>query len=430
MTAHRRAPHIVFTPCGSLGDLHPSLAIGRALAARGARVTVVTHAEYRERVEQAGFAHRTMPPALTDVGDFTTIMERSMDGHRGSEFVMRSVVMPFLRGQHAAIAAAAVDADLLVGHSLTLTTATVAEARGLPWASVSLQPYTMFSSVDPPLVGDPVANALFALGPWARGPLLALARVATGHWFAEHAALRREAGLAHDPRHPLLEQSFSPHLHLAAFSSALMPPRADWPAVTVQTGFPWWDDGARPTPELAAWLDAGEPPVLFTLGSAAVHAAGDFWDAAVAACAALGRRALLLVGEDTPTARRTWPAHVRAVAYAAHAEVMPRAAVIVHQGGIGTTAQALRAGRPMLVVPFSHDQPDNARRCARLGVAAVLARHRVTAGALAAALQPLLADPAIAAAAAAVGAQVRDERGAEQAATHLLALLDGPRGAA
>ena len=87
----------------------------------------------------------------------------------------------------------------------------------------------------------------------------------------------------------------------------------------------------------------------------------------------------------------------------------------MHQGGVGTTAQALRAGRPMIVVPFAYDQPDNAARVTRLGVARTLRRARCTAKNLAGALAAVLANPRAAFLAAELGARVRAERGAATA---------------
>jgi UDP:flavonoid glycosyltransferase YjiC (YdhE family) len=85
--------------------------------------------------------------------------------------------------------------------------------------------------------------------------------------------------------------------------------------------------------------------------------------------------------------------------------------VVVHQGGVGTTAQALRAGRPMLVVPFGFDQPDNATRVTRLGVARTLARSRYTSARVARELSALLADPRSASLAAKIAPHLRAERG-------------------
>ena len=94
---------------------------------------------------------------------------------------------------------------------------------------------------------------------------------------------------------------------------------------------------------------------------------------------------------------------------------MPRASVIVHQGGIGTTGQALRAGQPMLIVPFGQDQPDNARRCVRLGVGRTLSPARFTVPHVVSELSELLNNPTYREQAAKVGQEVRGENGTKTA---------------
>jgi rhamnosyltransferase subunit B len=128
----------------------------------------------------------------------------------------------------------------------------------------------------------------------------------------------------------------------------------------------------------------------------------------------LGQRALLIVGSD-PRNRDGFPdplpERAMAVDYVPHADVFPRAAAIVHQGGIGTLAQALRAGNPQLVVPFGFDQPDNAARAVRLGVAEVLSPEHYTADTAVSVLQRLLGDPLMHRRAAEVAASVRADNG-------------------
>ena len=140
--------------------------------------------------------------------------------------------------------------------------------------------------------------------------------------------------------------------------------------------------------------------------------ADDFYQTSIEAAQALGRRALLLVGDDGNTLRaQRLPETIGVFDYAPHSAVMPRASVIVHQGGVGTTAQALRAGRPMMVVPFGQDQPDNARRCVELGVGRTIARKDYRPGSVTAELSKLLADPRHAMKAAEVSAIVKSEHG-------------------
>jgi rhamnosyltransferase subunit B len=120
---------------------------------------------------------------------------------------------------------------------------------------------------------------------------------------------------------------------------------------------------------------AGDAPVVFTLGSSAVMAAEQFYEESVKAVTKLGLRAVLLIGK-TEKAPEAESDSIYVTDYAPYSELLPRAAATVHQGGIGTTAQALRAGRPMLIVPWAHDQPDNAERCRRLGLARSVRRDR------------------------------------------------------
>jgi UDP:flavonoid glycosyltransferase YjiC (YdhE family) len=140
-----------------------------------------------------------------------------------------------------------------------------------------------------------------------------------------------------------------------------------------------------------------------------VFAAENFYHESARAALQLGRRALLLLGKNSPPP--DLPPSILAWDYLPYAAIFPRAAAVVHQGGVGTTAQALRAGRPMVVVPFAHDQFDNAARVARLGVSRTLARSRCTAKQIARALSALLGDARTAPLAVEIGARIRAERG-------------------
>jgi UDP:flavonoid glycosyltransferase YjiC (YdhE family) len=234
-------------------------------------------------------------------------------------------------------------------------------------------------------------------------------------WWKPIRELRRELGLAEGDS-PLFAGKYSPLLNLALFSRELQPPQPDWPAHTVQTGFMFYDEAAtsvRLPDDVQRFLSAGAPPIVFTLGSAAVHLARDFYVQAARAAALLGRRALLLLGKNPPPPNLS--SSVLAWDYLPYAQVFRHAAAIVHQGGVGTTGQALRAGKPMLVMPFAHDQFDNAARVTRLGVGRRLAREKFTAESAARELRALFDDPAIAQKAAATGARTSAERGVDAA---------------
>jgi UDP:flavonoid glycosyltransferase YjiC (YdhE family) len=156
--------------------------------------------------------------------------------------------------------------------------------------------------------------------------------------------------------------------------------------------------------------------VVFTLGSAVVHTAGAFYRESLEAVRRLGCRAVLLVGPDPDNhPPEPLPDNVLAVPYAPHGSLFPRAQVIIHQGGIGTTAQALRARRPMLVIPHAFDQPDNASRMVQLGVARTLSPTHYVAARVAAQLKAILEEPRYAQRALIVGRTVEAEQGNQRA---------------
>jgi rhamnosyltransferase subunit B len=241
--------------------------------------------------------------------------------------------------------------------------------------------------------------------------------------------LRARLGL---PRgeNPIFQGQHSPHLVLALFSKVLADPQPDWPPHTVVTGHVFNDSphGTALPPELREFLDEGPPPLVFTLGSSVVLAAGSFWDESIAAVRRMGSRAVFLVGPDrSRTIQSSLPSNCLAVDRAPHSLLFPRAAAIVHQCGAGTLAQGLRSGRPVLAVPFAHDQPDNAWRAARLGTARILAPPSYRAARVADELGMLIRDPSYAAAASRVSVVVKQEGGAPAACDALERVIPGAR---
>lgn len=406
---------IVFATFGSLGDLHPYVAIARELARRGHRPRIASFAEYREAVEAAGVEFAPMRPALSGFGDLAATMEKLVDPWRGLEFLVRGMIMPHLRDSYEDLAHASRDADLLVTHPLAFAGPLLAQKEGLTWVSTTLSPMTLLSAIDPPL---------FPMVPWLRWTrLLGVAnyrmvfripRALVRRWEAPLRAFRAELGLPPTNQLAQFEGQFSPRLHLALFSSVLASPQPDWPANTLVCGFPRYD-GAPLDPamqsELDAFLASDDPPIVFGLGSSAVIVAGEFWRAAIEVAQVLKRRAILLTGNPREHFGPV-PPTVKVFQYVPYSAVFPRAAAIVHSGGIGTLAQALAAGRPQLIVPVAFDQPDNARRTVALGIARSLPFRKATAAAMTRELDALLAAADGAARARAIGGDVAREDGA------------------
>ncbi len=388
---------IILNTFGSLGDLHPYLAIALELKRRGHQAVIATHGLYRDRVEAMLLEFAPVRPHFDEWGDLSGVLRDAMDARRGSDVVLQKLVLPYLRQSRDDLLVACRGADLVVDHVLTFTSPLVAEKLGLPRVSTTLQPFAMFSRHDPP-VAPAVAwlGRLRGLGPWPWRLLWALGRAVTRPWFREVDAMRSEMGLPPSDRHPML-QSHSDQLHLVLFSRELAPPQKDWPASAVQPGFPFHDRGVEGQGmplALEVFLRQGDAPLVFTLGSSAVFAAGDFYIVAAAAARAMNRRAVLLVGEQGLN-------DVPGVPAISHAPM----------------------GERILVVPFSHDQPDNAERCRQLGIARTLKRTQVSAAAFQRELTALLADDRAAARAREVAGRMEQEPGAAGAADAIEALL-------
>ena len=405
---------ILFTTFGSYGDVHPYMAVGIELRQRGHAVTIATSASYASKIASEGLAFHPVRPDLSL--DNSALLAYVMDTRHGSERVVRHIGA-VARESYDDTLPAARQADLIVTHPITFGSVLVAEKLGMPWVSSVLAPISFLSAWDPPVPAPvPWLIKVRALGPGFMRFLWQLAKFDTRRWVKPILALRRELALP-DRGHPLFEGSHSPGTVLALFSRYLAEPQPDWPPHTVVTGFPFFDrhhEQQALAPELERFLSAGPPPVVFTLGSSAVAAAGDFYRDSLKAAENLGVRAVFLTGTHPQGLPATLPASVIAIPYASHSEIFPRASAIVHQGGVGTTAQAMRSGRPMLVVPFAHDQFDNGERVCRLGAADMVYRARYNAASAEAALRRLLHRDA---AAAKLGELVRAEDGAATAAS-------------
>jgi rhamnosyltransferase subunit B len=411
---------ILITSWGSYGDVYPYVGLALALQERGHRPVVAMAEFYRALIEPLGFEFHPVGPAIDP--DDRALIARVMDPRRGSDVLLKDILMPSLRADYAALDAAARGVDLMVTHPITFAAPVIAQQRGLPWVSTVLAPMSFFSPTDIPVLPPaPFLAPLGRLGPWYGRVVARVARRSTQGWMKPVFDLRHELGLP-PGQHPLFEGQFSPALTLALFSRVLAAPQPDWPANVAVTGFVFYNGADGLPPELGAFLDAGPPPVVFTLGTSAVAAAGPFYEESVDAVRRLGIRAVLLTGgfeQNRP--RAVLPPGVLLVDRAPHQSLFPRAAAVVHQGGAGTLAQALRAGRPTLVVPHAHDQPDNAARVAKLGVARTLLPRSYRGRRVARELERLLSDTNVAARASEVAAIV----GAEGGATAAAVAIDG-----
>jgi rhamnosyltransferase subunit B len=417
---------IVITTIGSLGDLHPQIAIALELRKRGHQIVFVAQSGYQPKIEALGFEfHRLRPDgiAMEDPQE----MAKMMDLKTGTEYIIRQWLMPNLRDTYTDLMTSANDADLIISGEIVYPARLVAEKLGIPWITSLLQPAAFFSADDPSVLPlFPFASQLPKFGRTFNQALKQLLTTITKSWAEPIHQLRAELGLSSLSDNLLIDNKCSPYLVLALFSSVLAQPQPDWPKNTIATGFTFYD-GDRDLDEipqaLQVFLKTGEPPIVFTLGSAAVLTPGNFYQESIEAAKQLQHRAVLLIGENPPPANL--PPDIIAIDYVPYSQIFPHACAIVHQGGIGTTAQALRAGIPTLIVPYSHDQPDNAARVERLGTSRTISRQQYTGSRVAQELQTLLENPQYATKALEIGNIIQLEDGVKVACDAIVLLADG-----
>jgi UDP:flavonoid glycosyltransferase YjiC (YdhE family) len=363
-----------FASFGSLGDLHPVLALACEAKARGHEVVVGAATHHQPSVEAAGLEFGLVRPEISMAPE---LLEYFFDLRRGPSRLLRELVFANSRESFEDLWRLGGIADVLVVGECLYGAPMAAEKLGIPWANLILAPTSFLSATDPGVL--PQAKFLHRLRwfrSWFHRVVNALGRLQTGWWARPHYQLRRSLGLAAGGN-PVFDAKHSPRLTLAMFPEFFAGRQPDWPASTQTCGFPFYEQPREVPENLARFLENGDPPVVFTLGSIVAHFEPEFYHVAAQAAQELGLRAVLLTGNNTRIPRNL-PASILAVDYAPLAQILPRAAVVVHAGGIGTCAESLRAGIPSVVMPFSFDQPDNAERLRRLGVAEIADRFRVS----------------------------------------------------
>lgn len=418
---------IVLSTFGSYGDLNPYIAIGVALRSLGAEACIAAPQIYRQDVLRHGLEFAPLRPSV-DSAD-VELVGKVMNPWTGAEFMIRKLLMPALRQSYDDLFDACDRANLLLCHILTLAGPIVAEKRGVRWATAFLQPMVLFSAYDTPIIPPLTAlRYLRGLGPRFNRGLIRVLFAASAHWGRPVHELRSDLGLG-PGSNPLIEAYRSPFGNLALFPEVYAARQSDWPTDTEQCGFAFLDEdlgGARLSPEVDDFLGSGPPPLIFTLGSAAVRIARDFVARARASARHLNMRALIVAGQEMPgpsNPRRV--GDVLVVPSIPYFEVFPRGRAIVHSGGIGTTAHALRAGVPQVVVPFGHDQFDNAHRVARLQCGIDAGSWRISVDRLARHIGKVLIDQRYALVANNIAKHIRTD-GAHQAARRLLRMCRHP----
>ncbi|HEX5144312.1 MAG TPA: glycosyltransferase [Mycobacterium sp.] len=412
---------IVLAAFGTRGDVAPLTGLGARIRDElGAEVVLAAQRPYERLVTAAGLTYRCLPGDTEAQTRASNYGQAVVDGARmrPSKDVLAQM-RDDLTGVGEAIAAAATDAELLLleGPVGSLLGYHVAEAMDIPSIGVFLQPVSTTTEFAPPpltarsfgRLGNQLAWRLGDLGEKVYTPLV--------------DDLRSNLGLPAQSRRSYQRERAMTWPILYGFSQHVVAKPADWRDGLSVTGY-WWPTDApgwRPPPEVVEFLQAGPPPVFVGLGSTATGQGERLSSLIVSALRQAGVRGIIqsgwagLHGEG---------ADVLTVDELPHAWLFPHMAAIVHHGGAGTTAAALRAGVPSIPVTGIMDQPFWARRLCALGAAPkALPRVTLTADALAASLTETLSEPGYTQRAQQISGLLRVEDGAGAAADIIAAHL-------
>ncbi|HXQ81479.1 MAG TPA: glycosyltransferase [Opitutaceae bacterium] len=383
---------ILLATIGSSGDVHPVIALGRALQARGHAITVVTNEIFSEQVRESGLEF--VPLGTKAEAERLMNDPRLWDLRRGFGCIVDGAILPNIRRLYEIIEGRPGPSTVVAATTLCLGARVAQDRLGVPTASIHLQPGVFRSLVDSGRLG------YFDLGPGVPRPVKRML-----FWFIDALYVERRIGPGLNAFRSALGLApvrgiFSGYIHSPQMVLGLFPewfaaPQVDWPRNTHLTGFILHDAGGRAEAlaEADDFLGAGPPPVLVTPGSAAVDRSRFFLHT-VKACQSAGVRAMLVTNHPGQLPG-SLPPGIRAFPYVAFSRILPRCAAVAYHGGIGTLAQAVRAGVPHLIVPNAHDQPDNGQRIERLGLGLSIGPRSYRPGRAARAIGELLRSPEV-----------------------------------
>ncbi len=359
---------VLLSTIGSRGDVQPMLALGSYLRGIG---------------HDAGVC---APPGFDDLLNAVELpyFPIGHDPRRGPRKVAGGAAAT-AAAQFEAIGAAATGYDAIVGcAAMQIAARSVAEKLEIPYFYATFAPVALPSAhhSPPPVFGPPRPEDADNQTRWALH-----AQWWNDTWADGLNAARAALGL--QPVRDVHRYMTTDRPLLAAD-----PTLAPWPSPSeldvAQTGA-WLMPDPRPLPdELEAFLDAGEPPILFGFGS--IRNPRVSGAAMVAAARELGYRAIVLRGwanlmpaDNAPDLLSAGETNLQAL--------LRRVAAVVHHGGSGTTTQAAHAGVPQVVVAHEYDQPYFAERAAALGIGVAHPAADPTAVSLAEALDRALQPP-------------------------------------
>lgn len=394
---------VVLATVGSRGDVQPMLALAQAFVARGHVPLVAAPPNFETWVTSLGF---DFAPVGVDIQGF--LAEHS-DALTGNPLKMLKETSRYFNEQMPLQAQQLKplcdDADAVLYGGLAVVAPMVADHVRLPVLGVLYTSCMLPSSQHPP-----ISIPWHGLPNWMNDLLWRANRLLSDSLGLKTFNAVR-ASFGQPPVDHLRRYLFEDHPLVIAADEILFPPDPLWQGRYPYANFLFFDDPAPLDPELDAWLSDGEPPVFVGFGSMSGKGTDRVEGLIVEAVSATGRRCIVgagWAGLDAGALPPGW----RVVRDAPHALLFPRTAAVVHHGGSGTTAQALRAGVPQVLLPLILDQFHHAHRLHLAGIAPrPVPMEKITAAELAGAIQAALELPAGPRRAAAARLGASDGRG-------------------
>jgi sterol 3beta-glucosyltransferase len=414
---------------GTRGDVQPYVALGKGLKDAGHVVTVCTSHSFESFVAGHGLAYGYMNddiPKLINSDEGRRMIDNTgglWQWLKAARKMAKQAAPMHRRMLHDGWESARkAEPDLIVYHPKAFGAPHFAEDLGVPVVMAVAMPLLVTTAAFP-TIGFPDWKLG---GRYNRTTYSLFRRMMSASFGKSVQQWRAGRGLPRQPRGTDMLRTPAgdaiPVLH--GYSEHVLPRPPDWPDSAAVTGY-WFlaeDPAWQPPERLRTFLDAGDPPVYVGFGSMAGSDPRSLSRTVVEALRRANVRGLLATGWGGMSAGDL-PETVLAIDGAPHEWLFPRTAAVVHHGGAGTTAAALRAGRPAVVCPFIGDQPFWGRRLRALGAGVdPIPQKRLTAERLAAEIREVTADPQYRKSAEALGERIRSEDGVANAVAAIEAI--------
>ncbi len=412
------------------GDLNPVIGLALELVRRGHGVTIASNGSHQEKIERLGLDYLRQRPAL-DQNQLQTWVEYAIQSDiAGNKYLLRDLVLPHVEWNYHQLEKVVPEYDVLLCHPLAFSVPLVAKKLGKPWVSFAISPLAYRGEYKRSWIIGQRSSRDFLwrvpLPPFVAQAIGSLGEKIVDPWIAPLKKLRESLDLPDlEEVHILMEVQNSPHLNLAFFSSLFAPAQKDWPQPMFHAGFVFHHQEEESlSRETREFLDKGDSPLLFSLGTTGSGTEGQrFCKVAAEASLLMDKRAILVIGSNAeirqhiPQDERLLP-----IAYEPFSQLVPQIRTLVHIGGAGTIAYGMYRGKPQVAVPFTYEQCDNALRLQDLGVSATIPIARLNSSILCRKIKQV-EENTYRERALEIQAQIAGENGAKAAADQLEALF-------